>query len=376
MDMKRILIRIDSPIYEQGLPGGAEKLIQDLIRALSSSDFVVHVLCPTGDESVPRSRNPRYHTFDHGVRTSAIGQFLNSVQGFWKCRRLLSEYEFDLALDNVSHIPYYPLHALASNNAVFLHSCQLRDAHLFSSNVQAYGIELIERTLPYLKSPYFVCSGQSTAKRVHKELGYDRTKVLNPAINLNRYRFAFSPDSNFVLSLGRLGPRKNLQCLLHAWDLADTRDLRLRICGSGPEEERLRTLARTLGLDDVIFEGRVSEERKLELFTTARIFAFPTYHEGYGITGLEAMASGTPVVGADTHGLRDYINHGETGLLYDRSSPADMAEKLEYAIKNDEHMERIANRGQAVAANHSLQQFESKAVAVFENLVRKTAMRR
>src|SRR5690606_28830121 len=101
-----------------------------------------------------------------------------------------------------------------------------------------------------------------------------------------------------VLVLTRLAKVKNVSSVLRAWAAIEPEfpNATLVIAGSGPQESSLKSLARRLRLRTVVFEGQVTTQRKAELLEMAWVYVLPTLHEGFGISIVEAMAAGVPVV--------------------------------------------------------------------------------
>lgn len=121
----------------------------------------------------------------------------------------------------------------------------------------------------------------------------------------------------YILSVARLERRKDFPTLLRAFrEVRRSRDVELRIVGSGPVREQLERLAEELGLgEDVRFLGHVSLRALREEYAGASLFALASRQEGLGIVFLEAMASGLPVVTTDSGGSADPVVSGETGFL-------------------------------------------------------------
>lgn len=122
--------------------------------------------------------------------------------------------------------------------------------------------------------------------------------------------------STEVLYAGQINPRKRIDILIHA--IAGLREeLRdrtiLSIIGEGPERDRLAELARALGVD-VRFEGRLPHGQLLARMRRCAVFAQASELEGHPKTVIEAMASGVPVLVADSPGLGTVVEHGLTGL--------------------------------------------------------------
>lgn len=129
----------------------------------------------------------------------------------------------------------------------------------------------------------------------------------------------------YVLVLSRLHPKKNLEALIEAFLTASSREgdrdrWRLVIAGSGDSEYEgtLKRLVHERHADErVSFAGWVDGEQKRELFRGASIFALPSRHENFGMSVLEALASGVPVVVSRQVDLAIAVAHGGGGWIVD-----------------------------------------------------------
>lgn len=147
-----------------------------------------------------------------------------------------------------------------------------------------------------------------------------------------------------VLQLGRMVPRKGVDTviaafarLLRSGRLGDA-PARLLVVGGEtrepdpartPELGRLRALARAEGVDDrVTFVGSRRRDELRHYYAAADVFVTTPWYEPFGITPLEAMACGTPVIGAAVGGIAYTVVHGETGYLVPPKEPEALADKL------------------------------------------------
>lgn len=139
-----------------------------------------------------------------------------------------------------------------------------------------------------------------------------------------RAEFGIPGDARVLLTLSRISPEKGQDLLLDALidreRRGETSPLWVFICGDAAFMqgqrflEKLRKLAARLKHTRVIFPGYVTGERKRAFFALADLYVFPSRHESYGLTLLEALAAGLPAVCLDHHGARE-IMRDEFGAL-------------------------------------------------------------
>jgi glycosyltransferase involved in cell wall biosynthesis len=176
------------------------------------------------------------------------------------------------------------------------------------------------------------------------------------------------PDDNVILAIGRLSPAKDHETLVRAWSRieADHPSWRVRIIGNGPLADRLADLIDELGVERVTIDPPTQEIAAA--YASAKLFAMPSLHEGFGLVTAEALACGLPVVGfADCEGTNEIVLPGENGVLVD---PADdraaaFAQGLAELIDDDET--RLAMAADAPA---SVERFsEATVLDAWERLI-------
>ncbi|WP_230077156.1 glycosyltransferase family 4 protein [Brevibacillus sedimenti] len=106
--------------------------------------------------------------------------------------------------------------------------------------------------------------------------------------------------------------------------------------------EEWRQMAEQRGLASrVRFLGFVDDDRRNLLFRMAAAAVFPSLYEPFGIVALEAMALGTPVIVADTGGLREIVRHGENGLTFYTGNANSLADQLCWLLHCPDERERL-----------------------------------
>jgi glycosyltransferase involved in cell wall biosynthesis len=152
---------------------------------------------------------------------------------------------------------------------------------------------------------------------------YDRdSTVIFPPVYYERFQKKYVPTEarkGFVIS-GRQTPYKRFDLAIKA---CTRLGLPLTVIGEGPDNKRLRQL----GGKSVTFLGRVSDEVLEEEFGHARALIFPGLDD-FGITPVEALAAGTPVIAYKAGGALDYIEDGKTGFFFEEKTVKSLATAL------------------------------------------------
>ena len=153
---------------------------------------------------------------------------------------------------------------------------------------------------------YFIANSKTTQKRI-KKYYLKESKIIYPPVAVENFYIAKN-IKNYFLTGGRLTPYKRFDLAIQAFNKLG---LPLKIFGDGPDIKRLKKIADK----NIEFLGIVSEEEKSEYFANCQAFINP--QEGdFGITQVEAQASGRPVIAYDKGGASEVIIHKKTGILF------------------------------------------------------------
>lgn len=119
-----------------------------------------------------------------------------------------------------------------------------------------------------------------------------------------------------------------------------------RCVGSGPDEKYLKNLAAKIGVENKIeFIQHVDHVAMVEILRNSDIFVRPSLSEGLGISFLEAMSVGLPVIATAVGGIPDFLKDGETGLFCNVRDPEDIAKKAMILIQNNDLYNKISANG-------------------------------
>jgi glycosyltransferase involved in cell wall biosynthesis len=161
-----------------------------------------------------------------------------------------------------------------------------------------------------------------------------------------------------LLFVGRLDRLKGVHVLLDALPDAARRlgrGLTLTVVGDGPERQALEWQARSLAGSAVTvrFEGWLSPEARDARLLAADLLVVPSlWPEPFGLVGMEAARLGVPSVGFDVGGIRDWLAHGETGLLAPGDPPeaSALAATIADALRDPGRLSEMGARAAAVAS--------------------------
>ena len=190
------------------------------------------------------------------------------------------------------------------------------------------------------------------------DLGLFSQKNNNPSL-----RKKLSLKGSFILSVGRLVEKKGISYLINAMGEVVKKfpAAKLVVVGDGPEKSNLESLTKKLNLNDnIIFTGKIENKYLPQFYATADLFVGPSIvtksgdTEGLGVVFLEALASGTCVIGSDVGGIPDIIKHNRTGILVKQKYPRQLAEVIIKLLSNEKLRKNLAINGQKyVRQNYS-----------------------
>jgi glycosyltransferase involved in cell wall biosynthesis len=161
-------------------------------------------------------------------------------------------------------------------------------------------------------------------------------------------------NEHIILQLGRMVPRKGVDNVIDALGRIDVKNkpVRLVIVGGeceelteekSPEYARLVNMARKHGVvDKVLFAGRKNRDVLKFYYAASDLFITTPWYEPFGITPLEAMACGTPVVGSNVGGIKFSVKDAETGALVNPNDPDELAEKISELLNQPHILSRMS----------------------------------
>jgi glycosyltransferase involved in cell wall biosynthesis len=199
----------------------------------------------------------------------------------------------------------------------------------------------------------FIANSENVRKRIWKTYRRE-SEVIHPPVDIDS--FHSKPASDYFLIVSELVPYKRIDMAVRLFARSGRR---LVIAGGGPEYRKLRSLAGR----ETEFAGRVPDDQLRELYASCRALLLPG-EEDFGITAVEALASGKPVIALGRGGVLESVPCGDPtgGVLYDLPDEA----HLEAALREFERIEAsvLPKALQRYARRFSTEEFQRKIAHV------------
>lgn len=224
---------------------------------------------------------------------------------------------------------------------------------------------------------YVVSVSNFVSTELEDVFGSRATAFIPNAINTEEFKPGTSIERGEMtlrlLFTGNLIPRKSVDILIRAFELALKKapKLQLDIIGDGPEKERLVALSSELGLESKTrFMGQWPWERVKSAYPDYDIFIMPSTNEGLSLSMLEAMSCGLCVIaGKPSVGTYDALIDKTTGLYYEYGKASDLADKI-LMLSADQHLRRsLSGSARAFAVEHfDISQNARELVKLFQRI--------
>ncbi|MBD0336470.1 MAG: glycosyltransferase, partial [Cyanobacteria bacterium Co-bin13] len=190
-------------------------------------------------------------------------------------------------------------------------------------------------------------------------------------------------DERIVLQLGRMVPRKGVDNALRGVAILNDQEQLptqlLVVGGESPEPDpaltpeigRLQTLAEDLNIADrVTFIGQRGREVLKYYYSAADVFVTTPWYEPFGITPLEAMACGTPVIGSNVGGIKFTVRDGETGYLVAPNEPQALCDRISFLYRNPAMLNLFGRQAiRHVASQFTWPKVTSAIAALYEDVL-------
>jgi len=350
--------------------GGAELHLQEIFSRIVARGHSVDLLC----SSWPTA--PQREILDgidvHRIGTRHTYPFL--AHRYY--RENLVRNDYSVVIEDLNKVPLYtPLWGTRKLVALVHH---LFGATAFREAPAplAAAVWLSERPLGmlYRKVPFQAVSRSTADDLVERGIPRGAIRVIYNGVDSDR----LTPDESersanpLFIYLGRLKKYKRVDIVIRAFAGLNVPSATLEIAGTGDYRAPLERLVKSLNQSSrITFLGFISEEAKLHLLRRAWASTLASPKEGWGISNLEAAACGTPVIAANSPGIRESVIDGETGFLVPPDDPQEMTAAMRGLVQSPDLVNGLGAAARRFAAIFTCDRAATETLAHLEEVVAK-----
>ncbi len=347
--------------------GGVEKYVYDLCRNLNARGIDADVLCfDTSFKGKPLSRHQVVGGIDVFRETSLNLKLYNIAPSIWK-------YIKDYDIIHIHGLGFY-FDFLAATKSV----------HRKPIVLSTHGGIFHTKRMLLLKKLYFnhwakkkmkaidaVFAHSLNDKKLFSRITGRKKLFLVPySIYYNDFQIQRRPVRNSMLFVGRVDKNKRVDNLFKvvARVKEEIPDVKLVIVGARLEGG-LKRMARDLGITkNVRFEGEKFGKALIKYYSRAALFVSASEYEGFGISVLEAMASGCPVVVNNIEAFRNFVSNGKNGFITDFNDTGKASKAIIAAF--DSNLENVRRNAKNYAKKYDWGNTVRKTVKIYNEVVR------
>ncbi len=356
-------IALVSP-YDYSVPGGVNKHISYLATQFAQLGHYTRILVPSSDKQVADERVINASSSIIPIPfAGSIARISLSPRIYRRTKRILQEGNYDVLHLHEPLTPTLPLAVLRHRDLV-PHAICVGTFHAYRevSRAYYYGKPIFRRFFKRLDGQIVV---SQPARQYHERYFPASYTVIPNGVDTELFgRADLHPIPEFmdgrpnILFVGRLERRKGLWHLIDAFAQVQRwmPSARLIVVGAYEELEKTPFLLqmRHLGLSEVHFVGRVTDEELARYYRTADLFCAPsTGMESFGMVLLEAMASGAPIVASDIEGYREVMDEGVQGVFVQPERPDELALALVSLLRDPARRQQMGANGREKAQRFS-----------------------
>lgn len=218
----------------------------------------------------------------------------------------------------------------------------------------------------------FLAASDMVARSI-EYCGVNKGKIaLNPyGVNIEKFQ-AVPNDTVYkplrMIVVGQLNRRKGIHQLLHVVSEYDESEIFLDLVGGYDEKSDI--YKKYKDLSNVYFHGYITHDTLYKLYQSSHIFVLPSFAEGMALVGLEALASGLPVLCSDYSGVNDLIVPYENGIVVRAGHEEDLKAGIDWFIRHSTEIPRMSRSARQTAENYTWEIYYSRTGDIITNFMK------
>lgn len=344
--------------------GGAQKLLEDLIPLIKRGNEIRVVVYQKTGSPIEK------HIEESGVPVYNLGISKRSPKAIFRLRKFIKDTD-------IVQLHLFPNQYFAWIANLGLHKPLVFTEHsTFNKRRNHKFLRKIEKRI-YGKMNKVVCISDAVRKSLIHWLeiqqGDSKCEVISNGINLHEFISAIpqDPEKLFgrkgipILMISRFTDSKDHETVVRALPHIKNKDVFMVFVGDGENKKRIENMATECGLKgSIIFLGQ--REDVPILIKSAKLGIQSSHWEGFGLSALEMMAGGLPVLASDVKGLKDIIR--DQDLLFEKGNERDLANKINRILDDEGYYEEKKIQCQYNSRDFDIKNTASKYLSLYEAL--------
>ncbi|AIS52162.1 putative glycosyltransferase [Thermoanaerobacter kivui] len=355
--------------------GGMKKHLLSLVRLLDKEKYQIAIFCSFDQETQEYLKGLGIQVFEVDIDDGI--NFKKDYKAIKSIRKIVSEFKPDIVHMHgakASLVGRIACYNKPVKSVVTVHN------FLNYNNMNLYKKKLILGLSKILdkKTSQFIAVSNALKNDLilNQNVDKNKIKVVYNCIDTTFYdETSFDlrkelnlPENSFVVgSIARLIPAKGVQDLIKAASILKNINAYFVIAGDGPFKEELQKMIEGLNLKDKFF--LLGYRRDIPAFLrNLDVFVLPSHEEGFGISVIEALNEGIPVVATKVGGISEIIEDGINGILVEKGNHIELAKAIQRLLTDEELRKRLSLKGKNSAEKYSCKKMVEEIEQIYDSL--------
>ena len=350
---------------------GVVTSINSFAKELRNLGHEVHIFCPTSEnlketKFVHTTSSVKFYPYPEYRVGLPRGKFYGIIKKF-QPDIIHVHSPGSIGLNGAALAKNFKIPLFATYHTMLTEFLQYMPGSFISKNLSEKTINVYTKWFFNLADKVFAPG--TAAKDYLRKIGVRAPiEILQTGVKLKKFLKIKKLSPPTILHVGRLSSEKNVDLILRVFaKIKGKTNAKLVITSDGPARQELEKLAHDLGISGYVnFSGYISEKEKENLYRKSEIFVMASAADTQGLTALESMSFGLPVVVAKAGGLMDLVSHGKNGLFFKPNSEKDLAEKISKVLGSKSLQKKLSAGGLKTAKELSIENCCRKLEGFYE----------